>query len=532
MMRPLVMKQSMIAGRNRLSLILHSIRFRLALLFVILLGLVMVIFSVFIYTRQARDLRLVAIANLDSNIRRLAGFVGIVGRGNFNQLPLTIPSDPQSGESVVHQGDILAFLDGNGQVIQSWGPLSSENLSQIIPRNLQLETVSRLPTAQFMSTRLLSDGGKVNYALAILPYTPQRQLAGYILLGTPIDPDHQLTRLMVSLGLGILITLSLALLGGFWLADRAMHPVMQITEAARTISETDLNLRLNLNRRDELGELADTFDGMLARLQVAFEKQRQFTTDASHELRTPLTIVELETTRSLEAKRSSQEYLDSMKVIKSENQFMIRLVNNLLTLARMDAGQVVLQMELLDLSDISLEVVERLAQLANKNQVRLSTGELPELPVMGDHAYMMQMLTNLVENAIKYTRGEEPHVLVTAGSRQSKQGSVAWVQIIDNGPGIPPEHIAHLFDRFYQVDKARTRQELDLMNDDKEAPSGAGLGLAIAQWIVHAHGGEISLQSEPGKGSTFEVSLPIVSPALVSDEEVDNPSDQEDPLAG
>lgn len=506
------MKQSMIAGRNHISLILHSIRFRLALLFVILLGLVMIVFSVFIYTRQARDLRLVAMANLDANIKRLAGFMGFVDRGYFNQLPLTVPSDPQSGESFVRQGDVLAFLDGNGQIIQSWGSLGSENVSQLIPKNLQFETLGRPPTAQFMSLRISSDGGNVNYVFAIIPFAPERRLGGYLLLGTPIDPDHQLTRLMISLGLGILITLSLALLGGFWLADRAMRPVKQITEAARTISETDLNLRLSLNRKDELGELANTFDGMLARLQVAFERQRQFTADASHELRTPLTIVELETSRLLEAKRSSQEYRDAMKVIQSENQFMIRLVNNLLILARMDAGQVVLQREPLDLSDVALEVVERLVLLANKNQVRLSAGALPELPVMGDRAFLMQMLTNLVENAIKYTRGEDRRVLVMAGSRQSRLGSVAWVQITDTGPGIPPEHLAHLFDRFYQVDKARTRQELDLLGDSDEAPSGAGLGLAIAQWIAHAHGGEISVQSEPGEGSTFEVSLPLASP--------------------
>jgi signal transduction histidine kinase len=517
------MKQSMISGRNHISLILHSIRFRLALLFVILLGLVMLVFSVFIYTRQARDLRLVAIANLDVNIKRLAGFVGFVDRGNFGQLPQSVPSDPQSGESFVHQGDVLAFLDGNGQVIQSWGPLGNENVSQLIPKNLPLETMGRPPTAQFVSSRPSSGGAKLNYVFAILPFAPERRLAGFLLLGTPIDPDHQLTRLMVSLGLGILITLSLALLGGFWLADRAMRPVKQITEAARTISETDLNLRLNLNRKDELGELANTFDGMLARLQVAFERQRQFTADASHELRTPLTIVELETSRSLEAKRSSQEYQDAMKVIHSENQFMIRLVNNLLTLARMDAGQVVLQRELLDLSDIALEVVERLASLATKNQVRLSAGDLPELSVMGDHAYLMQMLTNLVENAIKYTRGEDGRVLVTAGSRLSNQGSVAWVQITDTGPGIPTEHLARLFDRFYQVDKARTRQELVQSGDSDEAPSGAGLGLAIAQWIAHAHGGEISVQSELGKGSTFEVRLPLVSPPPGSEEEIEAP---------
>jgi len=299
-------------------------------------------------------------------------------------------------------------------------------------------------------------------------------------------------------------------LGGFWLADQAIQPVKQITQTARSISETDLSLRLNLNRKDELGELADTFDAMLARLQAAFERQRQFTADASHELRTPLTIIDLETSRALSARRSAQEYEHALKVIQSENQFMIRLVNNLLTLARMDAGQVALQNQRLDLSDVTLEVVERLAPLAAKEQVKLTVGELPELPILGDRQYLAQMLTNLVENAIKYTTGEEKRVWVETGCSDAAQGKFAWVRVTDNGPGIPEEHLPHLFDRFYQVDRARTRQSYDAESQDEQTPSGTGLGLSIAQWIAKAHRGIIRVQSRVGEGSTFEVSLPLV----------------------
>ncbi len=130
---------------------------------------------------------------------------------------------------------------------------------------------------------------------------------------------------------GSLLTLVIALVGGFWLADRAMRPVHTITQAARTIGETDLSRRLNMKSKDELGELANTFDAMLARLQAAFERQRQFVADASHELRTPLTIVNLETSRVLASRRSTEDYQHALTVIRSENDFMTSLVNDLLT---------------------------------------------------------------------------------------------------------------------------------------------------------------------------------------------------------
>ncbi len=158
----------------------------------------------------------------------------------------------------------------------------------------------------------------------------------------PIHTDLE-SRLLFTLAAGSLVTLIIALLGGYWLADRAMRPVHTITQAARTIGETDLSRRLNMKSKDELGELANTFDGMLGRLQAAFERQRQFVADASHELRTPLTIVNLETSRTLASPRKPEEYRHALAIIHSENDFMTALVNDLLTLARMDAGQAVME---------------------------------------------------------------------------------------------------------------------------------------------------------------------------------------------
>ena len=176
----------------------------------------------------------------------------------------------------------------------------------------------------------------------------------------------------------------------------------------------------------------------------------------------------------------------------------------------MDAGQVTLKNEELDLSDIALEVVERMAPLASRENVRLSVGELPELPVLGDRQYLAQMLTNLVENGIKYTSGEDKRIQVETGSDSSGKDRQAWVRVIDNGPGIPPEHLPHVFDRFYQVDKARTRKNGEEDEDNDQNYSGTGLGLSIVQWIVQAHGGKIQVESEVGKGSTFTILIPML----------------------
>ena len=504
---------------KRLSLFFRSIRFRLALWFVVILGIVIVAFSAFIYYRQVQDLQAAAIGRLEIKTRRLGGFLRFASRDYFKHRPLQFPSDPASGESFLQEEDELAFVDPKGQAVQSWGPINTSWINQLVTEKINYQDT------QIAFSHMVEVGEKTpsRYLWVVAPVESGNNPVGFFLIGTPIDPNGQLPRLLVSLTLGVLLTLGVALAGGVWLADRAMRPVKMITEAAQTISETDLSLRLNLDRKDELGELADTFDAMLNRLQASFERLRQFTADASHELRTPLTIVDLESSRALTTQRPAQEYERVLKVIQSENQFMIRMVTNLLTLARMDAGQVTLHKEEVDLSDVALEVVERLAPIAIREKARLSAGDLPELPILGDRQYLVQMLSNLVENAIKYSSVEDIRVHVEAGSRNSENGTQAWVRVIDNGIGIAPDHLPHLFDRFYQVDKARTHQngEAEVEGDNQNrqkvaevfdsAPSGTGLGLSIAQWIAQAHGGEIRVQSELGKGSTFEASFPSVA---------------------
>ncbi len=496
---------------NRISQLLHSVRFRLVGWFVLILGLVLFTFSAFIYLRQARELRSIAVDRLGYKTQRLAVFFRFAERAQISIDPFLAPGGVQPGEALLQQGDILAIFSLDGSVAQSWGSLTPVEIQNLVGLSPQSVAPGFYFDPQVIPASA-STPQRIEYVFASAPLARNEQLQGLLLLGSPVDPNHQLPRLFISLILGVFSTLGIALVGSFWLADRAMRPVKTITHAARIIGETDLSMRLNLHSKDELGELADTFDQMLARLQIAFERQRQFIADASHELRTPLTIVELETSRALGNRRTPAEYERALTVIHSENQFMIRMVNNLLTLTRMDAGQIALKKEPLDLSDVTLEVIERLAPLAAKSQVNLSAGELPEVFVYGDRQYLAQMITNLVENAIKYITGPEKRVQVETGSDLAADAPLAWVRVTDSGPGIAPEHLPRVFDRYYQVDRARTRPA-NGDQDASESSSGTGLGLAIAQWIARSHIGEIHVHSEVGRGSTFQVTLPLLLPA-------------------
>jgi signal transduction histidine kinase len=474
--------QKLPAIGKRLSFFFHSIRFRLVLWFAVILAIVLAAFSGFIYYNQSRDIQGEAQFQLE---HKLAGLQATL---LFTPTGFILPN------GVLQNTDILILAAPDGSVVQKMGPIPSQDASTLAAEAQHEHLEHQNPPDGYVSWSESSHAPKLDYIFITVPV----ERSALLILGTPLDPYGRFGKLIFTLVAGSLLTLLVALVGGFWLADRAMRPVHTITQAARTIGETDLSRRLNMKEKDELGELANTFDGMVARLQAAFERQRQFVADASHELRTPLTIVNLETSRVLNSRRSADEYQTALSVIRSENDFMTGLVNDLLTLARMDAGQTAMEKTPVDLSDVAVETVERLTPLSARNGVSLETGDLPEVRIMGDRKYLVQMLSNLVENGIKYTTGAEKKVRVETG----RLNGTAWVRVSDSGPGIAPEHIPHLFDRFYRIDKARTRSTEE--NDPSAAPNGSGLGLSIVQWIAKVHGGEVHVESQVGVGTTFE----------------------------
>ncbi len=311
-----------------------------------------------------------------------------------------------------------------------------------------------------------------------------------VLIGTVAEARSRVLLLMLVAGLFALLG---SVILGSALLERALRPIETIAEAASQIATgDDLSRRIQYDGPpDELGQLTTIFNATLSRLENLFTAQRRFVADVSHELRTPLTVIQA----NVDLVRRYGPDEDSLQAIDSESKRMARLVGDLLLLAQADAGELPLVKQNLELDTLVLEVFEQAEVLSGSNtQVRL--GRFEPVRVYGDPDRLKQLLLNLVSNAIKYTPPEGTITLSVW-----PEGSQALIAVADTGEGIPPEDLPHIFDRFYRVDKARARKQ-----------GGAGLGLAIAQWIAQAHGGTIGAQSQPGVGTTFTVRLPRQMP--------------------
>jgi signal transduction histidine kinase len=417
--------------------------------------------------------------------------------------------------------EIVLLLRSDKTILDRRGPLTNSTIQQLQARidNSQAAFNMTMPQTQ--------TGNKTyswrwwwfrtgDYRFLIVPILNKDTRIAVLIIGLPLQSQELMP---VNLLPHALILLLISIIGGYWLAGRALRPMKMIMQMANEINATDLRRRLHLKRRDEFGALAATFDQMLARLEAAFKRQTQFAADASHELRTPLTIINLEVNRALTQLQTPAEYRQVLEQIQSENEQMSYIVNSLLTLARADTGQIMLHLEEIDLSDIALACVERLLTLARQSQVTISTGELPELLVSGDPQYLSRMLTNLIENAIKYTSGIGTHLHIDLASEHDQWGVI---RVQDDGPGIAEEHLPLLFDRFYRVDKARSHNPKgpSEAKPAREAPGGTGLGLAITQWIVQAHAGSIHVESKIGAGSLFTVRLPLLKQEMQQDDKL------------
>jgi signal transduction histidine kinase len=241
----------------------------------------------------------------------------------------------------------------------------------------------------------------------------------------------------------------------------------------------------------ELGHLGGILNDMFARLQTAFERQTQFTADASHELRTPLAIIHSHAELALARPRSEEEYRQAMEACLRAARRMRNLVDGLLTLARMDAGNLVVQPEPIDLGALVEEIASLLGPLAARTNVQVQVSAVPA-PFRGDANQLGQVVANLLTNAIHYNRaGGAVTATVTTGPHE------VVLSVADTGCGVPEEDRSHIFERFYRVDRARSREQ-----------GGCGLGLAICKSIVEAHGGSITFTSEVNAGTTFLVRLP------------------------
>lgn len=292
-------------------------------------------------------------------------------------------------------------------------------------------------------------------------------------------------------GFGAIILL-FGLAGGWWLASRAIQPIQEISGTALKISAGDLSQRINVrDTESELGQLAELLNATFARLDSAFTQQRQFTSDAAHELRTPVSVMLTQTQTALNRERSAAEYRETLEACQRSAQRMRRLIESLLELARLDAGQETMKRHRVDLVRTAAECIEQIRPLAETRRISIIS-ELAPAECVGDSERLAQVITNLLANAVYYNHeGGEVRV------RSRQEGNFCVIEVVDDGPGIATEHQANVFKRFYRVDAARTMSQ-----------GRSGLGLAISKAIVEAHGGAIELASEAGRGAAFTVRFP------------------------
>jgi heavy metal sensor kinase len=308
------------------------------------------------------------------------------------------------------------------------------------------------------------------------------------------DADRTMAQLRTVLLTAVPVMLLAAAGVAYLLATRALAPIGALVREARAITAQSLDRRLPVaNPHDELGRLAATVNDMVGRLERSFAEMRRFTADASHELRTPLAVIRAETESAL-GRATREDVQQMLGCALEECDRLSRLTDQLLTLARQDAGLLAQRREPVNLAELTAGVVETLRPLADAKGLTLAVepgAPAAETVVRGDADRFRQVLLNVLDNALKHTAAGS----VTA--RVKAAGPAVVIEVRDTGEGIPPEHLPHVFERFYRVDKARTREQ-----------GGTGLGLSIARSIVEAHGGRIELTSTPGQGTTCVVTLP------------------------
>jgi signal transduction histidine kinase len=441
-------------------------------------------FGTFVYFNLSRSLTAAVDDSLAVSAAQAVGGLNVQnGRVSFSE---DLSAEDSGIQALSERGLTVIVVTRDGRVLETVGPYRDVTIAVDA-------TISSNPQGTYTT---LTDREGENDALRayVLPVLDGGEVAGWVQVVQSLRPvQDALNRLLTALLLGGAALLVFAALGGYGLSARALKPIDRITQTAQQIaSGEDLSARLNLcESGDEVGRLAATLDAMLARLDDSFRRERQFTADASHELRTPLAAMQAILGVVREGERPAAEYRLALDDLAEETNRLRSLVENLLRLARGEGGAALLR-EPVALSDLLTDVADALRPLAEGKGLTLHSQIVENLALNGNTDELIRLFVNLLDNAIKYT--ERGGITLTARAA----GNELVVEIGDTGIGISPEHLPHIFDRFYRVDPARSS-------------GGAGLGLAIACQIAQSHGGKLELRSSQGSGSTFSVRLPGLS---------------------
>lgn len=444
-----------------------SVRARLTLWHALFMALVLAVFGLGIYVYMRESLY----AQIDARLEEHLALVAATARTDSDEL-IEIERHTSTIIFRVLDGDWPIYSTGGWVAGNLDAAYASPNIGRII---------------------FTSDNGGIYHLKDQQLAVGDRQF--HIATAEQAEQVHRsIRKLALTLLGGFPVTLIVSLLGGYFLAGRALSPVQHLTNRARAISADNLSERLAVpNPRDEIGQLTSVLNDAFVRLEESFTRLKRFTHDVAHELRTPLAVIRSVGEVGLQQQRDPKSYRDVIGSMLEEVDRLGHLVDNLLTLARAESGRFSANLRPDDLRALCQDVTECLQVLAEEKHQTLTFEAKDNHLASIDRDILRLALINIIANAIRYTQ-DHGNIHVRLGFNSA---GAAMIDIGDNGPGIAQEHHAHLFERFYRIDRSRSHET-----------GGTGLGLAIARWAVESNGGRIELESEPGRGSIFRIVLP------------------------
>jgi heavy metal sensor kinase len=460
---------------------IRSFRFRLTVWYVALFSLLFVLFGIFLHSLLSKDLR----ARLDQSLASEANTASALLEDELVEEKGDVHlAATEAVAGLRLHGSRVGILSGS-RLLASSAPVSQQESDAVVAQAARgaspdsLLALPRLgPNGARAATHRLDTLGRSFLIFSIAPLDS-------------IAADLGVVRRVIFLALPLL--LGLAGIGGYLLSTHSLAPLNWMAEQAREITGSNLNRRLEIGHAaEELLVLAASFNELLARLDQSFEAMRRFVADASHELRTPIAVIRGEADVALSHDRGAGEYKESLAIVLDESRRLSRLVDDLLNLARADAGRVKLEVQEFYFNELLAECCRSMQTLASASDITLDCRSAGDLQFRGDEALLRRLVINLLDNAIRYTPpGGKVSAELEAGP------AAVRILISDTGVGIPTEAAPHVFDRFYRADKPRSRQD-----------GGFGLGLSIVKWIAESHNGSVELTHNPGPGTTFTVTLP------------------------
>ncbi len=483
--------------------ITRGLRFTLTAVYTLVFTLLLV--CVILYFRQTlkTSLERQAHDDLEQNWAVVKAYLRVVsdnGQNNYHSVWQVDNDDPDESSAVAGVKKVYFICcKANGQVIEASSNYEALGLDK--PDEIRKVLQS---TAASWSNKRDEDGVPYLIRASYVNGEEDTRRKFYVAIGTSLADNRKVLDRFTLGGIALvpLVILTGCIMGWIF-AGRALTPVLEVARTAERISGSNLSLRIPVRGTgDEIDRLIETFNQMIERVEINFNQVRQFSTDVSHELRTPITVIRGQLEVALFTAETVEQYRDAIVDSLSDIERLSQIVRALLLLSQAETGQVILQRQHLDLVEVVENVVDQFQIPAEGADVTLRfLRKVAHCAGEFDRVQVDRMLSNLLSNAVKFTpAGGQVSVSI------DRKDNLAEIRVEDTGPGIPAEHLPHIFDRFYRV-----RGPGDQASPEK----GLGLGLSFVAWIVRAHGGTVDVQSEPGKGTKFIVRLPLSAPAPV-----------------